>query len=201
MSVFYVVLNKTVIMMALIAIGYLLGRRGIVSERAGRDLAVLETRFFLPAYLFTVLSENLSAEMLRVNQPCSSDWFFVALIVLSYLLAHGAGEPLERFMAFYMLNYPNYGYFGYPVVAAAYGPEVLTQFIIFALPITLSINIRRLAADYAAQSVPTRKYTLKSLLTLPYEVFAAVILGALCGLLDLPLPGVVGGFSASLPPA
>lgn len=198
MSVFYVVLNKTVIMMALIAIGYLLGRKGVVSRQAGRDLAVLETRFFLPAYLFTVLSENLDAQKLRVNLGLLLFGlvFFVVLIVLSFLLSRTVrGEPLERFMAFYMLNYPNYGYFGYPVVLAAYGPEVLTQYIIFALPITLSINTYGawLLTTRRSQS-PHEKFTPKSLLALPFEVFAAVIFGALCGLLDLPLPGVVGEF-------
>lgn len=187
-------------MMALIAIGYLLGRKRIVSQGAGRDLAVLETRFFLPAYLFTVLSENLSAEKLRVDIKylLFGLIFHMALLALAFGLSRAVrGDALERLMAFYMLTYPNFGYFGYPVIEAAYGQEVLSQFIVFALPFTLSIN------TYGAYLLTTRrsqpigikyKFSLKDLSTLPYEVFAAVILGSLCGLLNVPLPSIVRDF-------
>ncbi len=154
MDVFFVVLNQTAIMMVLIAIGYLLGRKRIVSEEAGRDLAVIETRFFLPAYLFTVLSESLSAEKLRVDIKylLFGLFFHLALIALAFGLSRTVrGDALERFMAFYMLTYPNFGYFGYPVIEAAYGQEMLSQFIIFGLPFTISIN------TYGAYLLTTRR--------------------------------------------
>lgn len=199
MKVFYVVLGKTSIMMLLMAIGYLFGRKKVLSANAGRDLAILETRFLLPAYIFITLAQNVVPEKLSVNAKYLL-WGLVFLgivLLLSFILSRFIpGNRLDRLMAYYLLAFPNFGYFGYPVVQAAFGGEVLSQFIIFALPFTITLN------TYGAYILTTQRnadgkkasFTFKNLRSLPLEVLAAVLLGLLVGLLRIPLPGVITDF-------
>lgn len=198
MAVFEIVLNKTVIMMALMAIGYFFGRKGIVSENAGRDLAVITTKFFLPAYLFHTLAKNIAPDALAENAVyLARGTAFLALIMLvSFGISRLVpGDRLTKLMTYYMLSFPNIAYFGYPIIQAAYGDVALTQFIIFALPSVIVLNTYGtyiLTAKRSNAALNTR-FSAKNLRSLPFELLIGVALGMLVGLVQIPLPAAVSG--------
>jgi predicted permease len=182
------------------AIGYFLGRKKLVSDKIGRDLGVLEVRLFLPAYLFIMLAENVVPEKISVNMQylLYGTIFFCALCILTFLASCiYPGNRLARLMFFYIMLYPNFGYFGYPVIEAAFGKEVLSQYIIFVLPFTFAVNTHgayMLTTSRSRTEGEKSKFSFQNLKTIPYEVIIAVILGTAVGLLGIKLPSAVSGF-------
>ncbi len=199
MNVFTTVLNITAIMIALMAIGYFLGRKKLVSEQVGRDLAVLEVKLFLPAYLFIMLAENVAPDKIGENiQFLFYGLIFLALMLpFSFLISRPyPGDRAAKFMFFYMMLYPNLGYFGYPVIEAAYGQEALAQYIIFVLPFTFAVNTHGafMLTARDREGGEKNRFSLKTLKSIPFEVILAVILGTTFGLLGIKLPAIFAGF-------
>lgn len=199
MSIFYVVLNITAVMLGLMAVGYLLGRKKLVSEKAGRDLAVLEVRLFLPSYLFVTLARNVVPEKINVNIEflLFGTLFIAGLIAVSYVMSRFApGGGIGKLMLFYIMLYPNFGYFGYPVIEAAFGTGALAQYIMFTLPMTFGVNTHGAYMLTGGRSAEKsgKAFSLKTLKTLPIEVMLAVILGTAVGISGLKLPGVLEEF-------
>jgi predicted permease len=200
MEIFTTVLNTTAIMMALMAVGYFLGRRKLISDKAGRDLGILEVKLFLPAYLFGMLAGNVVPEKISVNIKflLFGILFLASLILFSYIISRiYPGSRLAKLMFFYIMLYPNFGYFGYPVIEAAFGKEVLSQYIIFVLPLTFAVNTHGayvLTTSRSQADGEKKKFNISSLKTIPYEVIIGVVLGTALGLLGVKLPAVVSGF-------
>ena len=98
----------------------------------------------------------------------------------------------------YAFTIPNYGYFGYPVVEGVFGTEVLSQLMIFGLPMSIVCN----TYGYLL-FVKDRKLTLLEILKMP--LILSVILGCALGLSGLELPGLVNdvlsGAAACMSPA
>lgn len=197
MSIFNTVLNTTAIMLTLMAVGYLFGRLKLVGERAGRDLATLEVRLFLPAYLFVMLAQNVVPSKISENVEFLL-WgcvFLAVMAVVSYVASRIIpGDKLFKIMLFYILLYPNFGYFGYPVIEAAFGREALAQYIIYVLPLNIAVYTH---GSFLLSSAGTKaeggksKFSAKNLKGLPWEVLISVALGIAVGLSGLKLPGFV----------
>ncbi len=201
MNVFTTVLNITAIMIALMAIGYFLGRKKLVSEQAGRDLAVLEVKLFLPAYLFITIATNVAPDKINENiQFLFYGVIFLAVMLpFSFLISRPyPGDRAAKSMFFYLMLYPNLGYFGYPVIEAAYGQEALAKYIIFVLPFTFAVNTHGAfmltSRNREGEKEKKNKFSLKTLKAIPLEVVLAVILGTAFGLLGIKLPEIVSGF-------
>ncbi len=199
MVVFLAVLNKTVTMMVLLALGYLLRRRGAVSDKAARDLGALETKLILPTYIFITLARAATPDKMAGNAKLIS--LGVALIAFMILTASVAskifpGSRVEKIVFYYILVFPNFGYFGYPVVRAAFGEEGLAQYVLFALPFTIGIYTygAYLLTSKREQIPGKRGSFLASFRSLPIPVLVAVILGLAVGLLRIPLPAMVTDF-------
>lgn len=195
MSIFNTVLNTTAIMLTLMAVGYLFGRLRLVGERAGRDIAALEVRLFLPAYLFVMLAGNVVPSKIAENAEFLL-WglvFLLAMIPLAFLLSRlAARDKLSRLMLFYILLYPNFGYFGYPVIEAAFGGEALASYIIYVLPLNIAVYTHgSFLLSSAGAKGEKRRFTAQNIRGLPWEVLISVVLGITVGLTEFPLPRFV----------
>ena len=201
MAIFNVVLIKTSIMMVLMAIGYFFGRRKIVSENAGRDIAVLTTRFLLPVYIFNTVVNHVSPDSMSQNMTyfLLGIAFLVVSLALSFVISKLLPDtPINRLITYYILTFPNISYFGYPNIESAFGSEVISQFIIFSLPSVLTLNTygtylltsKRSSINDNIES----RFNVKQLRALPFELLTAVVLGIVIGLLRIPLPSPVKTF-------
>lgn len=200
-GVFFTTLSKVSVLLIFIALGYLLRRSRKLPEDAGRVLSLLTTLVFSPAYTIKNLSSSLTLEKIG-SQLVLIGYGLVCVLVtigLAYLLAKPlARNDFERRSCVYAFSIPNYGYFGYPLVEGVFGTQVLSQLMVFGLPLAIACN----TFGYLLFAKDGR-LTLKKILTTP--LILAVILGCVLGLSGLELPGIVtdvlSGAAACMSPA
>lgn len=199
MTVFNIVLTKTSIMVALLAVGYLFGRKKLVSENARRDIAIIVSRFLLPVYIFQAMSQNINPDNL-VSNIAYLGWgtLFIAIaMVTAWLISRIVpGSKLNKLMCYYVLSFPNIAYFGYPVTEAAFGTEAMVQFIIFSLPCNLVLNTYGIYVLTSQRNSEDAKFHLNFsiLKSLPFELLIGICLGIGAGLLQIPFPKIVTDF-------
>ena len=189
LDVFLLTLNKVVTLLIYIAIGYYLRRKHLLPEQAGRMLSLLCVMLFSPAYSILNISKSMQPEVLLKNALLVG-WgvlFIVVAIIIGRVLAKPLSRsPMENSSLTYAFTFPNYGYFGYPVIEGVFGQAGLGNFMIFAIPSSLMC--------YSYGYVLFRKeegYSIKKLLKAPLVV--SLIIGIVIGLSGIKLPGIITG--------
>ena len=189
LDVFLLTLNKVGTLLIYIAIGYILRRRHLLPEQAGRMLSLLCVLIFSPAYSILNISKSMRLEVLGENLLLMG-WgavYVAAAILLGHVLAKPLSRsPMEKSSLTYAFTFPNYGYFGYPVIEGVFGQAALGNFMIFAIPNAL------MCSSYGY--ILFRKdsgFGIKKLLKTPPVV--GLLIGAAIGLTGIKLPGIING--------
>lgn len=187
LDVFMLTLNKVGTLLIYIAAGYYLRRKHLLPEHAGRMLSLLCVILFSPAYNMLNLSKSMRPEVLGENLLLIG-WgvvFAAISIVLGRLLAKPLSHSaIEKSSLTYAFTFPNYGYFGYPVIEGVFGAAMLGDFMIFSIPCALLCN----SYGYVLFQKDSG-FDIKKLLKTPLVV--ALIIGAAIGLTGIKLPGIV----------
>lgn len=186
-EVFLLTFSKVSVLLIFIAIGYFLRRHHDLPDDAGRVLSLLCTIIFAPAYNISNLSQSISIDVLgeKVLLIGYGVIFVVAAFGISYVLSKPFGRThIERNSLIYAFAIPNYGYFGYPVIEGVFGQAVLSDVIIFLIPLCLATN----SIGYALFA-GEKKISLKKILLTPLVISLA--LGLALGLSNLKLPDVM----------
>lgn len=189
LDVFLLTLNKVGTLLIYIAVGYYLRRKHLLPEQAGRMLSLLCVMLFSPAYSILNISKNMQMEVLRENLLLVG-WgivFVIVSILLGRVLARPLSRtPMEKSSLIYAFTFPNYGYFGYPVIEGVFGAAALGDFMIFAIPSAL------MCSSYGYMLFRKDEgFSIKKLLKTP--LVASLIIGAVIGLSGITLPGIVTG--------
>ena len=189
LDVFLLTLNKVGTLLIYIATGYYLRRKQLLPEHAGRMLSLLCVMIFSPAYSILNISKSMQPEVLLKNTLLVG-WgvlFIVVAIIIGRVLAKPLSRsPMEKSSLTYAFTFPNYGYFGYPVIEGVFGQTGLGNFMIFAIPSSLMC--------YSYGYVQFRKeegYSIKKLLKTPLVV--SMMIGVVIGLSGIKLPGIITG--------
>lgn len=170
--------------MIYIWIGYLLHRSKKLPKTAPKTLSTLTTMLFAPAYTIQNLAENFTPDKIGQNTALLGYGFLFTLIVigLGILLAKRfAKTPFEQKTLSYAFTFPNYGYFGYPLIERVFGPAMLANVMVFTIP----LNIACLSYGYLLFS-PEKKLSWKRILTTPSMI--GIVVGSVIGLSGLSLP-------------
>ena len=187
LDVFLLTFNKVGMLLIYIAAGYLLRRRKLLPEEAGRVLSLLCTLIFTPAYSIVNFGKSLRMEVIgeKLQLLGYGALFAVAALFLGQLLAKPLSRnAMEKSSLRYAFTFSNYGYFGYPVIEGVFGQGMLGDFMVFTIPISI------LTSSYGYMLFKKdSKFSLKRLFCTP--MMAAVFIGAALGLSGLQLPGVV----------
>lgn len=186
-EVFLTTISKVSTLLIFIALGYILRRSRKLPDNAGRVLSMLTTLVFSPAYTIKNLSASLTLETLGSQLVLIGYGlvFVLAVIGLAYLLAKPLSrDDFERRSSIYAFSIPNYGYFGYPLVEGVFGSAVLSQMMIFGLPLSIACN----TFGYLLFA-KDGKLTLKKILTTP--LILGVLTGCFLGLSGIKLPGII----------
>lgn len=171
------------VLLVFVAVGYFLMRGGRLPASAARTLSALLADFFLPLYIVDNLAQNVRVDSFAAQ----ASYPLLGLGCLALALA--AAFPLARFLCrekarrgeyVYLFAFPNYGYFGYPLIAAVFGEATLAHTILYAVPFTVCIFTLGARLLVGGQS-----RWWKSLLR---PVPIAVAVGAALGLLGWTLP-------------
>ena len=127
------ILNQTIIMLILIAIGVLCAKTKLISETSNKDLSKFVLQVVNPVVIFMSYQKPYKAELAKnllltfVISLCA----MTIMILFSYLLVRkkeGREFEIERFSSVYS----NCGFMGIPLVNALFGDEgvfYLTAFI------------------------------------------------------------------------
>ncbi len=140
---FLITLKQVGIMVGYIFLGYILCRTKVVGKEASKILSKLLLYVISPCYCVATLSKQISIEKIVDYIVIIGAGAVVALLVilLSTVISHFfTKNAFEKNVYKYMFAFSNIGYFGYPLIGAIYGAEVLASFMLFALPINIAIN-------------------------------------------------------------
>ncbi len=182
-------LENVGIMFLYLATGYLLRRKHILRDDASKTMSTLVMTLFSPAYTITNLSRNFTMDKLGEKSLILGFGliFTLVAIVLGRLLSKlFARDDFERKTYHYAFTFPNYGYFGYPVVAGVFGEEMLADMMIFCIPFAIACS----TYGYILFS-PSKKLTVKGIFSKP--IIIANILGVALGLSGIQLPEIING--------
>ena len=178
------------IMLVLVAAGYLLSRSKVLDANAGKTMSSLLLYIFVPAVYFRALYNNMQISLLAENLG-----FFIAgsaVLVLSGIAAWFVGPATYKennriSVVRHSLTFPNGGYFGNPLVLAIYGELMLKNLIVFNIPYAIAVFSWGM---FIFNPKEVRQSSKKLLRNAP---ILAVIAGTVCGLVSLPHIPVVDG--------
>ena len=139
-TVFNGLASPILYMLLFIAAGFVLGRLKLLPENAALVLSKLESYLFIPAMILNAFIHNCTWASIRANYPAmllSAALEMVLIIISRPLSGLFARSGYERNLYRYELIYPNTGFFGYALVQAVFGPEMLYHFMLFVLPMTM----------------------------------------------------------------
>jgi len=180
-------LENVGLMLTFIAIGFFLRRSKTLPAEAGKTLSLLTTTLFNPAYTMKTLSQNFTMETIGEKSALLLMGTVLAVVVilfafvLSKLLGRNAFEKKSLIYAF---AFPNYGYFGYPVVEGIFGTAALADMIVFCIPISILTSIFAYPLFAADGKIQWKKVLLA-------PMFLCVFIGAGIGLSGWKLPSFV----------
>ncbi len=187
MEVLNLTLDKVGMLLIFIAAGFVLRRSNMLPTQTAWTLSLLCTLIFSPAYSIVNLGQNLRIEVIgeKLQLLGYGVLFAIAAVFLGRLLAKPfSRNDVEKSSLRYAFAISNYGYFGYPVIEGVFGQEMLGNFMVFVIPISL------LASSYGYMLFKKdSKFSLKQILCTP--MVASLIIGAAVGLSGIRLPAVV----------
>ncbi len=185
-EVYLLTLQKSGVLLAYIALGYVLRRTKKLPDSADKVMSGLVTMLFCPAYSIATLAQTMRPENLGQNLRLLGlgAGVLAAVLLLAAVLGRSLGRTcLERRSVTYAMTFSNYGYFGYPLVAGVLGQAMLGNMMAFTISITLATN----TLGYLLFAQGTMNWK-KVLLT---PMVLAVAAGVGLGLCDVTLPGTV----------
>ena len=191
-NIFWITAEKILSLMCFFALGFVLARRKLLSDDAPQTLSRLLTMLFCPALTLNGMAANLSRATIRANAGLlmTSTVMVAVGIVLSRVLSRklaGGDEDLQGVLK-YNLLYTNYGYIGYPMILGIFGEQALARFLLFVVPVSVSVNL------YGRMAVEGGRVSFRSLLS---PLSLSTFLGLLVGLTEIRLPGVANDVLAS----
>jgi len=119
-------LEQVFILFLLIIVGYVVKKRGIVTDNINREVSSLVLNVLLPAFLIKSMNFSFNIKVLIQSGTLVAISFsiYAVVIALSYLATYLLKEKDMRKDIFqYILAFSNCGYMGYPVIDAILGSE------------------------------------------------------------------------------
>ncbi len=186
-EVFNLTLSNVAQLLIYIFVGYSLRRKHSLPDQAGRVLSLLCVFVFSPGNSIYNLSRNVRMDVIGEKLTLFGFGVLIAgaVVLVGWLLAKPFHcNSVEKSSLTYAFTFPNYGYFGYVVIAGVFGSEMLADFMIFVLPTMI------LCSSYGfALFQKGTHFSLLRLLLMPTVI--AVFIGIAIGLLGVQLPAPI----------
>ncbi|WP_203642846.1 AEC family transporter [Levilactobacillus andaensis] len=191
MAIFIRSVSGVLIILVMIALGYVLSRRGWFDDQAPKLIARLVTQIALPAYMIDTITSKFSAATLKQTLP---DLRFP---VVSMLIMFGLSivafhlfriKPGHRGLFESMFLNSNTVFVGLPVNEALFGPKSLPFVLVYYMANTTffwTLGVYLIQRDGQGTAKFDLKETLKKIFSPPLLGF---IVGVLLVLLNIQLP-------------
>ena len=186
MQVFTATLNQMLVLFIFMALGFFLNKKQLLPLDDSVVLSKLETYAFVPCLVFSVFYKYCTVENFKRK------WTYMLYGAAVMAVSLPIGIVLAKFFAkdgylkkiyTYSFAVANFSFMGNAVVLGVFGEKVLFDYMIFTLPLNLYVY-----SIGTASLIPTEKGGKLSVKTFVNPIFIALILGAVCGLLSVPLP-------------
>lgn len=135
MSLSYIIMCQSVIMILLILVGFICFRTGIISKSTGKELSGLVLKIVNPAIILSSFMMEFRTELIKnliIAEILSIAAYLIMMLIAYTILRNKNGQnediDIERFSCIYS----NCGFMGIPLVNALFGDEgvfYLTAFI------------------------------------------------------------------------
>lgn len=183
-NVFKAVFIQLLCMAFFMLIGYFLCRKKVISETADTMFSAVLINVFMPLTVFGSLSTHLTVS----NAKEKLTYFFVSVPVLLITIVAAnilsgiiAKDNKRKNMLVFAFAFNNFGYIGYPVIEAVFGSEMLANFIIYVIPLTIALYTY-------GMDLFSEKSSKKWYLRLITPVTVSIVFGAVFGLSGIKLP-------------
>lgn len=178
------IMNQMLFLFTCIIIGVALKRTNKLPDNAASVLSKLENEIIIPAFIISSFSTNCSLQSLAENMDLIlwGLFFTVLQIIISLVLT-----PLftkEKSIAGiykYSLAVVNFAFMGNSLVLGLFGSEMLFKYLMFSLPMQITI----FSLGFIWLTAGKEKFTMKRLIN-PTTI--AMVFGISIGLLNLKLP-------------
>lgn len=179
-----ILLQQTIIMFALMLLGLLLSRRGMITEQGSRDLSNVLLYAVIPCVILRSYMSEFSTEKLRAMglSTLIAVIAFAASIAVAYLTC-GTRHRIENFA----VAFGNAGFIGIPLVTAVFGPEAAFYVVSFSTFANL------LQWTYGIVIISGKKETMNLRMVFVNPVFISMVIGIALFVLQPTLPTVVTG--------
>lgn len=179
-----ILLQQTIIMFALMLLGLLLSRRGMITEQGSRDLSNVLLYAVIPCVILRSYMSEFSTEKLRAMglSALIAVIAFAASIAVAYLTC-GTRHRIENFA----VAFGNAGFIGIPLVTAVFGPEAAFYVVSFSTFANL------LQWTYGIVIISGKKETMNLRMVFVNPVFISLVIGIALFVLQPTLPTVVTG--------
>lgn len=134
-------LQQMLVLFIYMMLGFFLARKGIMDERAGKTFSWMVVNVANPALIIlptinkeTTLFPEQIWEALKLAVI-----MYVALIVIAKVITMFMRTSMEKNLYQMMMIFNNIAFMGFPIVAAAYGPDALLYSALFTLPFCMLI--------------------------------------------------------------
>lgn len=179
-----ILLQQTIIMFALMLLGLLLSRRGMITEQGSRDLSNVLLYAVIPCVILRSYMSEFNTEKLRAMglSALIAVIAFAASIAVAYLTC-GTRHRIENFA----VAFGNAGFIGIPLVTAVFGPEAAFYVVSFSTFANL------LQWTYGIVIISGKKETMNLRMVFVNPVFISMVIGIALFVLQPTLPTVVTG--------
>lgn len=179
-----ILLQQTIIMFALMLLGLLLSRRGMITEQGSRDLSNVLLYAVIPCVILRSYMSEFSTEKLRAMglSALIAVIAFAASIAVAYLTC-GTRHRIENFA----VAFGNAGFIGIPLVTAVFGPEAAFYVVSFSTFANL------LQWTYGIVIISGKKETMNLRMVFVNPVFISMVIGIALFVLQPTLTTVVTG--------
>lgn len=179
-----ILLQQTIIMFALMLLGLLLSRCGMITEQGSRDLSNVLLYAVIPCVILRSYMSEFSTEKLRAMglSALIAVIAFAASIAVAYLTC-GTRHRIENFA----VAFGNAGFIGIPLVTAVFGPEAAFYVVSFSTFANL------LQWTYGIVIISGKKETMNLRRVFVNPVFISMVIGIALFVLQPTLPTVVTG--------
>ena len=134
-------LQQMLVLFIYMMLGFFLARKGVLDERAGKTFSWMVVNVANPALIIlptinkdTTLSPEQIWEALKLAVI-----MYVALIVIAKVITMFMRTSMEKNLYQMMMIFNNIAFMGFPIVAAAYGPDAVLYSALFTLPFCMLI--------------------------------------------------------------
>lgn len=181
-----IVFSQVCILLFFAVVGYVLSKTGLVDSKHAKLLSTLLVYVFLPCLTLKTFALNLNIDYVKSNYTLLMD-STVIFVILAVVMFFGAKlftkHSYERHIFYYSLLVPNYGYFTYVLAERLYGPEMLLDMMVFALPANIFVYTIGLCI------LTKTPFGIKNMFKQPAII--TMVIGAVLGLMQIQLPDTV----------